>query len=42
MTRRCSIVLGMAEIFGEAAPYSGVDENLATARESSSLEAARL
>ena len=30
MTRRYSIVLGMAAIFREAAPYSGVGENLPT------------
>jgi len=30
MTRRYSIVLGLAAIFREAAPYSGVGENLPT------------
>jgi hypothetical protein len=30
MTRRYSIILGMAAIFREAAPYSGVGENLPT------------
>ena len=30
MTRRYSIVLGMAAIFREVAVYSGVDENLPT------------
>jgi hypothetical protein len=30
MTRRCSIVLGMAANFGEVAACSGVDENLPT------------